>query len=137
MALRPRSSWWGGALICIKYLNNILIFYYLFTFGWSLPRYLNPLGFVFKLMISLISLLSCLLLELLSLQLRRSLNLVLCLLFLLYFYYAFLLFLLELLLNLFFSFKSLLLVFSLLLFSLKLLCPLNFSRAIKHSFTLF
>ena len=106
-------------------------------FGWSLPRYLNPLGFVFELTISLTSLLSCLLLEPLSLQLRRSLNLVLCPLFLLYFYYALLLFLLELLLNLFFSFKSLLLVFSLLLLSLKLPYPLNFGRAIKHSLTLF
>ena len=137
MALRPRSSRWGGALIYIKYLNNILIFYHLSTFGWSLPRYLNPLGFVFKLTISLTSLLSYLLLEPLSLQLRHLLNLVLCPLFLLYFYYALLLFFLELPLNLFLSFKSLLLVFSLLLLSLKLPCLLNFGRAIKYSLTLF
>ena len=137
LALRPRSSQWGGTLICIKYLNNILIFYHLSTFGWSLPRYLNPLSFVFELIISLTSLLSCLLLEPLSLQLRRLLNLVLCPLFFLYFYYTLLLFLLELLLNFFLNFKSLLLVFSLFLFSLKLPYPLNFNRAIKYSLTLF
>ena len=137
LALRPRSSQWGGALIYIKYLNNILIFYHLSTFGWSLPRNINSLGFVFKLTISLTSLLSCLLLEPLSLQLRRLLNLILCPLFLLYFYYALLLFLLKLLLNLFFSFKSLLLIFSLFLLSLKLPYLLNFSRAIKYSLTLF